>query len=80
MQKLCNIAGLFGALGTVAVLVATASLIMNAPKIKQRLIDSMREELAEIVNSAVLDQLPQAWQVDAIELPTETGPAIPFAN
>ena len=61
-------------------LVATASLIMNAPKIKQRLIDSMREELAEIVNSAVMDQLPNAWQVDAVELPTETGPAIPFAN
>jgi hypothetical protein len=80
MQKLFNVAGLFGALGTVALLVASASLIMNAPKIKQRLIDSMREELAEIVNSAVLDKLPQAWQVDAVELPTETGPAIPFAN
>ena len=76
MQKLCNIAGIFGALGTVAVLVATASLIMNAPKIKQRLIESLQDELAEIV----ADQLPQAWQVDAIELPTETGPAIPFAN
>ena len=80
MQKLFNFAGLFGALGTLAVLVATASLIMNAPKIKQRLIESMQDELAEIVNSVVMDQLPQAWQVDTPELPTETGPAIPFAN
>ena len=80
MQKLFNFAGLFGALGTLAVLVATASLIMNAPKIKQRLIESMQDELAEIVNSAVMDQLPQAWQVDTPALPTETGPAIPFAN
>lgn len=76
MQKLCNLAGIFGALGTISVLLATASLIMNAPKIKQRLIESLQDELAEIV----ADQLPQAWQVDAIELPTETGPAIPFAN
>jgi hypothetical protein len=80
MQKLFNFAGLFGALGTTAVLVATASLIMNAPTIKQRLVNAMQDELLEVVESAVMDQLPQAWQVDTPELPTETGPAIPFAN
>ena len=80
MQKLFNVASLFGALGTVAVLVATASLIMNAPKIKHRLIEAMRDELAEIVDSVVMEQLPQAWQVDAVELPTDAGPGLPFPH
>jgi len=74
MQKLINAVALLSGLVSLSVVGGGAYLYMN----KDVLVENAREKITVAVTEAVTGALPSLVDSAVPELPTQTGPAMPF--
>ena len=76
MQKVCNVLGVLGFVMSGALVGASIVAFARLP----RMIDDMAADLMNDVAGNVTDMLP--GQVDGLmpEMPSSTGPAVPFKS
>jgi len=74
MQKLINAVALLSGLVSLSVVGGGAYLYMN----KDVLVENAREKITVAVTEAVTGALPSLVDSAVPELPTKTGPAMPF--
>ena len=74
MQKLINVVALLSGLVSLSVVGGGAYLYMN----KDVLVENAREKITVAVTEAVTGALPSLVDSAVPELPTKTGPAMPF--
>jgi len=74
MQKLINVVALLSGLVSLSVVGGGAYLYMN----KDTLVEDARVKITKAVTEAVTDSLPGLVDGAMPELPTTTGPSLPF--
>ena len=78
MQKVFNmLAGVSFAMSGVLVGMSLYA-VSKFPEMKQQAIDEAKALVGELVSGAVTDAMPSQVKELMPELPTETGPALPF--
>ena len=79
MQKLINFLAIFSFIGTSSILGGGVYVYLN----KDALIENAKEKIASAATEAIAEELPgllDGLLPDIPELPTTTGPAIPFGE
>ena len=74
MQKVFNLCGCLGFVMSGTIVVGAAVFYTRIPALTQRYISELKLELTEMVTDMLPVQIDEAMP----ELPTSTGPAIPF--
>ena len=74
MQKVVNVIALLSGLVSLSVVGAGTYVYLN----KDALIESAKESVTKAVTSAVSQKVPGMVKSAVPELPTKTGPALPF--
>ena len=74
MQKLINVVALLSGLVSLSVVGGGAYLYMN----KDVLVENAREKITVAVTEAVTGALPSLVDSAVPDMPTKTGPALPF--
>ena len=74
MQKLYNLSGCLGFLMSSGLVIATIVAFARIP----RMIDDMAADMMDDISGKVTEMVPGQIEQAMPELPTSTGPAIPF--
>lgn len=78
MQKLLTVLGVAGFAMSSALLACVALLALKLPELKGQLVESVASELPELIQQAIGESYDLFS--DPVQLPTETGPAIPIGS
>ena len=74
MQKLYNLSGCLGFLMSSGLVIATIIAFARIPG----MIDDMAADMMDVISGKVTEMVPSQIDEAMPELPTSTGPAIPF--
>jgi hypothetical protein len=74
MQKVINVIALLSGLTSLAVISGSAYILINQEEWKEQ----AQEKLAEVIAEGITGALPGLMEGSMPELPTTTGPELPF--
>ena len=74
MQKVYNLCGCLGFVMSGTIVVGAAVFYTRIPSLTQRYVSELKLELTQMITEMVPGQIDEAMP----ELPTSTGPAVPF--
>ena len=74
MQKLINVVALLSGLTSLAVISGSVYVVMNQEEWREQ----AQEKLAEVISDGITGALPGLMDGAMSELPTTTGPELPF--
>ena len=74
MQKVINVIALLSVLTSLAVISRSAYILINQEEWKEQ----AQEKLAEVIAEGITGALPGLMEGSMPELPTTTGPELPF--
>ena len=78
MQKLLTVLGVAGFAMSSALVACVVLFALRLPDLKDQLIESVVSELPDLVQQAISES--NDLFSDPVQLPTETGPAIPIGS
>lgn len=78
MQKLLTVLGVAGFAMSSALVVCVVLFALRLPELKGQLVESVASELPDLVQQAIAES--HDLFSDPVQLPTETGPAIPVSG
>jgi len=74
MQKVINVLAVLSFVGTAGIVGGGTALYLN----KDSIIENVKEQVAAAAGEAISGQLPGMMDSSMPELPSTTGPALPF--
>ena len=74
MQKLFNVMSVASFVMSAGMVIGTVTIYSRIPALTKRYVSELKLELTEMITDMVPGQIDQAMP----ELPTATGPAVPF--